>query len=207
MRSSHPGKKNERKKGGILMSAGTIVFIFLAVIAVAVLIYVVGAYNALVILRNQIKNAWSQIEVQLKRRHDLIPNLVEVAKGYMSHERQTLEAVTQARAKAAGAKSVSDISRAETALSGAIGQFLAVVENYPDLKANQNFLALQEELTTTENRIAFARQAYNDQVLFLNNKVEMFPSNIVAGMFGFRKGQFFELEEQSERAAPRVSFG
>jgi len=118
------------------MSTGTIVFIFLAVIAVAVLIYVVGAYNALVILRNQIKNAWSQIEVQLKRRHDLIPNLVEVAKGYMSHERQTLEAVTQARAKAAGAKSVSDISRAETALSGAIGQFLAVVENYPDLKAN-----------------------------------------------------------------------
>ncbi|MGB4110016.1 MAG: LemA family protein [Desulfomonilia bacterium] len=189
------------------MSRGTRVFIFLAVIAVAVLIYVVGAYNALVILRNQIKNAWSQIEVQLKRRHDLIPNLVEVAKGYMSHERQTLEAVTQARAKAAGAKSVSDISRAETALSGAIGQFLAVVENYPDLKANQNFLALQEELTTTENRIAFARQAYNDQVLFLNNKVEMFPSNIVAGMFGFRKGQFFELEEQSERAAPRVSFG
>jgi LemA protein len=188
------------------MSAGTVVFIVLAGIVIAILLYIVGAYNALVTLRNQIRNAWSQIEVQLKRRHDLIPNLVEIAKGYMSHERQTLESVTQARAKAAGAKSVPDISRAETALSGALGQFLAVAENYPDLKANQNFLALQEELTSTENRIAFARQAYNDQVLFMNNKVEMFPSNIVAGMFNFRKGQFFELEEQSERAAPRVSF-
>ncbi len=189
------------------MSAGTVVFIILAGAVLAVLLYLVVTYNALVALKNQIKNAWSQIEVQLKRRHDLIPNLVEVAKGYMAHERQTLENVTRARAQASGAKTVPDISRAETALSGALGQFLAVVENYPDLKANQNFLALQEELTSTENRIAFSRQAYNDQVLFMNNKVEMFPSNIVAGMFHFRKGQFFELEEQSERTAPRVSFG
>lgn len=188
------------------MSAGTIVFIFLAVIAVAVVAYLAVTYNVLVSLRNQIRNAWSQIDVQLKRRHDLIPNLVQTAKGYMTHERKTLEAVTEARARAQGAKSLPDISRAESALSGALGRLLAVVESYPDLKANQNFLALQEELTSTENRIAFARQAYNDQVLFMNNKVEMFPSNIVAEMFGFRKGEFFTLEQESERAAPGVSF-
>ena len=188
------------------MSAGTVVFIVLAMIVAAAIVYLVITYNVLVSLRNQIKNAWSQIDVQLKRRHDLIPNLVQTVQGYTTHERQTLEAVTEARARAQGARSLPEISRAEAALSGALGRLLAVVESYPDLKANQNFLALQEELTSTENRIAFSRQAYNDHVLFMNNKVEMFPSNIVAGMFGFRKGEFFELNEESERTVPRVSF-
>lgn len=189
------------------MSAGTIAsFIFLGLVVIGVLSLIV-IYNGLVSLRNQVKNAWSQIDVQLKRRHDLIPNLVETTKGYMQHERQTLEAVTQARAAAAGAKTVPEISRAEAQLTGVLSRFMAVAENYPELKANQNFLALQEELTSTENKLAFARQAYNDAVLFLNNKVEMFPSNIVAGMFAFRKHEFFELEDQAEKAAPKVSFG
>lgn len=188
------------------MSAGTIVFIVVALIVVATLLYTVVTYNSLVSLRNSIKNAWSQIEVQLKRRHDLIPNLVETTRGYAAHERQTFDAVTQARSRAAGARSVAEASKAETELTGVLSRFMAVMENYPELKANQNFLALQEELSSTENRIAFARQAYNDQVLFLNNKVQMFPSNIVAGMFNFRKEQFFELEDQAERAVPKVSF-
>ena len=166
----------------------------------------VGIYNALVRLRNQVKNSWSQIDVQLKRRHDLIPNLVETAKGYMKHERETLESITNARSKAMGAESVGDKAKAESALSGAMSKFFLVVENYPDLKANQNFLAVQEELTSTENKIAFARQSYNDQVLFLNNKIQVFPSNMVAGMFGFKAGEFFELEDVSERKVPKVDF-
>ncbi|MBN2297378.1 MAG: LemA family protein [Deltaproteobacteria bacterium] len=189
------------------MSSGTIFFIVVAGIVILAGIYLVIAYNSLVALRNQIENAWSQIEVQLKRRHDLIPNLVETAKGYMGHERQTFEAVTQARAKAAGAKTIPAISQAETMLSEALSRFMAIVENYPELKANQNFLAVHEELASTENRIAFARQAYNDSVLFLNNKVQMFPSNIVAGMFNFTQGEFFELEVPGDRAVPKVNFG
>jgi LemA protein len=179
--------------------------IVLAIIVVAVL-FVVGIYNSLIRLRNQVKNAWSQIDVQLKRRHDLIPNLVETAKGYMKHERETLDSVTQARSKAVGAGSVGEKASAEGALSGALGRFMLVVENYPDLKANQNFLALQEELTSTENKIGFARQSYNDQVLFYNNKIQMFPSNIIAGMFNFKAEEFFELEDEAEREVPKVSF-
>ncbi len=167
---------------------------------------IVGMYNSLVGLRNRVKNAWSQIEVQLKRRHDLIPNLVETAKGYVKHERETLENITKARSRAMEAGSVGDKSKAEADLSGALGRFMLVVENYPDLKANQNFLALQEELTSTENKIAFARQSYNDAVLFFNNKIQMFPSNILANMFNFKLQEFFEVEDAAEKAAPKVSF-
>ncbi len=180
-------------------------WIFLGLLIVAV-VYFVGVYNSLVGLRNRVRNAWSQIDVQLKRRHDLIPNLVETARGYMKHERETLERITEARSRAMGAESVAQKARAESELSGALSRFLVVVENYPELKANQNFLALQEELTSTENKIAFARQAYNDQVLFYNNRIEMFPSNIIAGMFNFTVEEFFELEDASERETPSVSF-
>jgi LemA protein len=175
-------------------------------IVVVVILFIIGIYNTLIRLRNRVKNAWSQIDVQLKRRHDLIPNLVETAKGYMKHERETLENITKARGQAVGAQGVGEISKAESALSGAIGRFMLVVENYPDLKANQNFLSLQEELTSTENKIAFARQSYNDQVLFFNNKIQMFPSNTVAGVFGFKTEEFFELEDKAEREAPKVDF-
>ncbi len=175
------------------------------VIVVVIILSVVGVFNALVGLRNQVRNAWSQIDVQLKRRHDLIPNLVETAKGYMQHERGTLENITKARSDAMSAQSVGDRSKAETALSGAMNKFFLVVENYPDLKANQNFLAVQEELTSTENKIAFARQNYNDQVLFFNNKIQMFPSNVIAGMFSFKSQEFFEVEGQ-EKAVPQVKF-
>ena len=164
----------------------------------------VGMYNALIRLRNQVKNAWAQIDVQLKRRHDLIPNLVNTAKGYMQHERDTLENITKARSAAMGANTVGEKAKAERVLSDAVGKFSLVVENYPDLKANQNFLSLQEELTSTENKIGFARQAYNDQVLFFNNKIEMFPSNIIAGMFSFKKEEFFELEDKAETEVPKV---
>lgn len=188
------------------MSIATTVLVVIAVALFLVIAFVIGVYNSLVGLRNQVNNAWSQIDVQLKRRHDLIPNLVETAKGYMKHERGTLEAITEARAKAMGAKNVGDIAKAEGALGEALSKFLLVVENYPDLKANQNFLAVQEELSSTENKIAFARQAYNDQVLFFNNKTQMFPSNVVAGMFSFAKRDFFEVSAEAEREAPKVSF-
>jgi len=180
--------------------------IVVVVIVVLLIIFVIGVYNALIRLRNQVNNSWSQIDVQLKRRHDLIPNLVETAKGYMKHERETFEAITKARSQAMGAKTVAEASKAEGALGEALGKFMLVVENYPDLKANQNFLAVQEELTSTENRISFARQSYNDQVLFFNNKIQMFPSNIVANMFNFGKRDFFELESAAEREVPKVSF-
>jgi len=166
----------------------------------------IGIYNGLVGSRNQVDNAWAQIDVQLKRRHDLIPNLVETAKGYMKHERETFESITKARSAAMGAKSVSEIAKSESQLADALSKFMLVVENYPELKANQNFLALQEELTSTENKIAFARQNYNDQVLFYNNKIQMFPSNIVAGMFVFTKRDFFQVETALEREAPKVNF-
>jgi LemA protein len=168
--------------------------------------FIVGAYNGLVRLRNQVKEAWAQVDVQLKRRFDLIPNLMETVKGYMNHERQTLEAVTQARAAVAGAGSMGDRAEAEGMLGMALGRLFAVAESYPDLKASQNFLALQEELTSTENKIGFARQYYNQSVMTFNNKVEMFPSNIIAGMFSFDKSEFFELKEPEQREAPKVSF-
>ncbi len=180
--------------------------LILLVIIVGIVLFVIGIYNALIRLRNQVKNAWSQIDVQLKRRHDLIPNLVETAKGYMKHERGTLEGVTEARSRAMNAGGVGNKARAEADLSGALSRFFLVVENYPDLKANQNFMAVQEELASTENKIAFARQSYNDQVLFYNNKIQMFPSNIIANMFRFIAEEFFELEEKAEKEVPKVSF-
>jgi LemA protein len=180
-------------------------WIILALLAFGIFA-LVGMYNALVRLRNRVKNAWSQIDVQLKRRHDLIPNLVETAKGYMKHERETLEHITEARSRAMGADGVGQKSAAEGQLSGALSKFMLVVENYPDLKANTNFLALQEELTSTENKIAYSRQGYNDAVLFFNNKIQVFPSNIIANTFNFTEEEFFEIEEAAERAAPKVSF-
>ena len=180
-----------------------IVIIVLIVIAVFIM---VGMYNSLIRLRNQVKNAWSQIDVQLKRRHDLIPNLIETVKGYMTHERETLQNITNARSRAVSAQSVGEKAQAERQLTSALGQLNVVVENYPDLKANQNFLALQEELTSTENKISFSRQNYNDQVLFYNNKIQMFPTNIMAGMFNFKQEEFFQLEDKAEREVPKVSF-
>ncbi|HUV53192.1 MAG TPA: LemA family protein [Dehalococcoidia bacterium] len=172
------------------------------------LIFFIFTFNGLVRLRNQVKNAWAQIDVQLKRRHDLIPNLVETVKGYMKFERETLEAVTKARsvAQQAVGQGVGAQAKAEGELSSALTRLLAVVERYPDLKANQNFLALQEELTSTENKISFSRQFYNDSVLTFNNKTQMFPSNMVASMTGFKSGEFFEVEVPVEREAPKVSF-
>ena len=187
------------------MAIGGVLVGLLIIVGVVVLL-VIGIYNSLVGLRNQVDNAWSQIDVQLKRRHDLIPNLVETAKGYMQHERGTFEAITEARSKAMGAHNVSDASKAEGQLTEALSKFMLVVENYPDLKANQNFLSLQETLTSTENKIAFSRQGYNDQVLFYNNKIQMFPSNIVAGMFNFTKRDYFEISNEAERSVPQVKF-
>ena len=182
-------------------------YIALGIIAL-ILIFFVANYNGLVRLRNQRQNAWAQIDVQLKRRYDLIPNLMETVKGYMEHERETLEAVTNARnlAQQTASGDVGARSKAESELSGALARLLVVVENYPDLKANQNFLALQEELTSTENKIGFSRQYYNDSVLRLNNKIQMFPSNMVAAMTGFKLGEFFEITVVEEREAPKVSF-
>ena len=185
----------------------TAVYIIIGVVVVLAVIFIVF-YNSLVRLRNQAKNAWAQIDVQLKRRYDLIPNLVETAKGYMKHERETLEAVTKARnlAQQLSSSGAGARSKAEGELSSALSRLLAVSENYPDLKANQNFLALQEELTSTENKIGFSRQYYNDSILVLNNKIQMFPSNVVASMTGFKAGEFFELTAAEEREVPKVSF-
>ena len=181
------------------------IIVFLIVIGVIVL-FVISMYNSLIQLRNRVKNAWSQIDVQLKRRHDLIPNLLETVKGYMKHEREIMENITKYRSQAMDAGTVGEKAQAEGLLSGALGQLRVQVENYPDLKANQNFLALQEELTSTENKISFARQSYNDQVLFYNNKIQMFPSNIIAGIFKFIQEEFFQVEDEKERAVPKVSF-
>jgi LemA protein len=190
------------------VSVGIIVLIVVLVVVFLLFVFLWRTYNGLVRLRNQVKNAWAQIDVQLKRRHDLIPNLVETVKGYASYERETLEAVTNARnlAQQAVGKGVGSQAKAEGELSGALSKLLAVVENYPDLKANQNYLALQEELTSTENKISFSRQYYNDSVLGYNNKVQMVPSNIVAGMTGFKLGEFFEVTVGAEREVPKVSF-
>jgi LemA protein len=177
-------------------------------IVVLLILILVGIYNSLVRARNQVKNAWAQIDVQLKRRFDLIPNLVETVKGYMKHERETLEAVTKARnlAQQVASSGAGERAKAEGELGAALGRLIAVAERYPDLKANQNFLALQEELTSTENKISFSRQFYNDSVLKYNNQIQMFPSNMVAGMFGFSASEFFETTEEAERKAPKVSF-
>jgi LemA protein len=177
-----------------------VVVIFLAILA--------GNYNGLVGLRNQLKNAWAQIDVQLKRRHDLIPNLVETVKGYAKHERETFEMVTNARnlAQKASSAGAAERGKVEGELSMALGRLLAVAEAYPELKANQNFLALQEELTSTENKISFSRQFYNDSALKYNNKTQMFPSNIIAGLFSFKAGEFFEVTVPEQREAPKVSF-
>ncbi|NLN93135.1 MAG: LemA family protein [Candidatus Hydrogenedens sp.] len=184
--------------------------IIAGLVLLAFVAWVIGIFNGLVRLRNAVKNAWAQIDVQLKRRHDLIPNLVETAKGYMEHERETLESVVKARNQAAeGSKQSADASTQstlESGLSGALRNFMVVVERYPDLKADTLFANLQEELSSTENRIGFARQAYNDAVMMMNNKVEMFPGNIVAGMFNFNKESFFEIEVEAEREVPKVSF-
>ena len=163
----------------------------------------VALYNRLVGLRNQVKNAWRQIDVQLKRRHDLIPNLVEVVKDYMSYEQETLEKVIQARNQAVIAHTPEEAIAAEGVLGGMMGKLFALMENYPDLKANENVARLMEELSATENKIAFSRQFYNDSVMSLNNGVETFPSNIVAGLFGFKAAPYFEVPEV-EMAAPAV---
>ena len=183
-------------------------YIIIGIIVLLIIFFIV-IYNGLVRTRNQTRNAWAQIDVQLKRRHDLIPNLVETVKGYMKFERETLEAVTKARNLAMKAVSAGagERGKAEGELSSALGRLLAVVERYPTLKANENFLALQEELTSTENKISFSRQYYNDSVLNYNNQTQMFPSNIVAAMTGFRGSEFFEVKLAEEREAPKVKFG
>ena len=192
-------------------------WILLALVA-AIAFFAVTIYNRLVALRNRFKNAYAQIDVQLKRRYDLIPNLVEAAKGYLAHERQTLEAVIAARGAAVTAAqraaqapgdpaAMTGLAQAEGALGGALGRLLAVFENYPDLKANQNVLQVQEELTSTENKVAFARQGYNDAVMSYNTKRETFPDNVVAGLFGFKEAMLLEATESpEERKAPKVQF-
>jgi len=181
----------------------------LIIIGVIALLAIIGVvfYNRLVQLRNRVEAGWSQIDVQLKRRYDLIPNLVETVKGYAAHERQTLEAVVAARQQAVSANGVEEQAQAENMLTGALRQLFAVAEAYPDLKANQNFLALQEELTGTEGRIAYARQFYNDQVLQYDNAREQFPSSIFAGTFNFEEAKYFEVEEVASRDPVRVDFG
>ncbi len=171
--------------------------IIVVALVVVLLLYVIVTYNSLVRLRNRIQNAWAQIDVQLRRRYDLIPNLVETVKGYATHEKGTFEAVTQARANAINAQGPAEQARAENMITGALKSLFAVSEAYPDLKANQNFLALQEELSGTEGRISYARQFYNDAVLRLNTKIQSFPSNILAGMFGFKEHEYFEADDSS----------
>jgi LemA protein len=194
--------------------------IFLGVVVVIVLIVggmIVGVYNKLVTMRNRYKNAYAQIDVQLKRRYDLIPNLVETAKGYMAHERGTLQAVTEARniayeaSKAAAANpgdsnAIKNLSSAETGLGGTLSRLMMVSEQYPDLKANQNMMQLTEELTSTENKISFARQAYNDSVMTYNTDREVFPSNLIAGMFNFGPAELFVVDKPEQKDAPKVSF-
>jgi LemA protein len=194
--------------------------IFLGVVVVLVVIvggFVVGVYNKLVTMRNRYKNAYAQIDVQLKRRYDLIPNLVETAKGYMAHERGTLEAVTAARniayaaskiaaANPGDSSAIKNLSSAETGLGGTLSRLMMVSEQYPDLKANQNMMQLTEELTSTENKISFARQAYNDSVMTYNTDREVFPSNLIAGMFNFGSAELFVVDKPEQKDAPKVSF-
>ena len=183
-----------------------IALVVLLVIALGFFGWVAGAYNGLIRLRNQLENAWAQIDVQLKRRCDLIPNLVETVKGYAAHERGTLEAVIQARNMAVAAKGVADRAQAENVLTGTLKSLFAVAEAYPNLKADQNFRDLQEELTSTENKVAFARQFYNDSVMSYNTQIEVFPRNVIAGMFHFTRREFFEVKDDTQRNAPQVKF-
>jgi LemA protein len=191
--------------------------IIILVVLGLLVFWVIQMYNRLVTLRNRVRNAFSQIDVYLTRRYDLIPNLVEAVKGYMAHEKGTLEAVIQARnAAAAGLKQASAdptnadaikaLAAAETTLGGTLGRLFALAEAYPDLKANENMLQFQEELTTTENKVAFVRQAFNDAVMTYNNACESVPTNFIAGMFSFEKGEFLEIKEPEKREAPNVSF-
>ena len=193
------------------------IVIALVGLVVILALFAIAIYNGLVRMRNAYRNAFAQIDVQLKRRHDLIPNLVETAKGYMKHERETLEAVIEARNMASSARetaaadpsdamAMSQLAQAESGLGGMLGRLFALSEAYPDLKANQNMMQLTEELTTTENKVAFARQAFNDAVMSYNNKREVFPNNIFAGMFGFNEAAMFEIEDEEQREAPDVSF-
>lgn len=194
----------------------TFAVLLLVVVVVAVL-FVSGAYNGLVSARNRLRNAFAQIDVQLTRRYDLIPNLVETAKGYLSHERETLEAVIRARnaavsglaaAKAdpSSAGNIQALGGADAALTGALGRLLAVAEAYPDLKANQTMMQLSEELTSTENKVAFSRQAFNDSVMGYNNACQSFPTNLLAGMFGFQPAEPLAIDNEAKREAPKVSF-
>jgi LemA protein len=190
---------------------------FIAVVVFLLVVFVIGGYNSLVTLRNRYKNAYSQIDVQLKRRYDLIPNLVETAKAYMAHERGTLEAVISARNAAVSANTnaaqnpgdpsaMRAVSGAESALSGVMGRLFALAENYPDLKANTTMLSLMEELTSTENKVSFARQAYNDAVMAYNTRREVFPTNLIAGPFNFGPAELFVIDKPEEKEAPKVSF-
>src|SRR5256885_7829230 len=186
----------------------TIPIIFLLILVGLIVIaalWLMSAYNALVVLRQGVKNAWAQIDVQLKRRHDLIPNLVNTVKGYAAHEKETFERVITARARATSAASPGEAIKAEGELSSALARLLAISEAYPELKANQNFIALQEELTSTENRIAYARQLYNDSVAKLNTQIQVFPTVVIAGMFGFKEEPFFEAPGE-EKGVPTVKF-
>ena len=199
------------------MAMGLIFVVIVLVVALGLIGFVIGGYNKLVTLRNRFKNAYAQIDVQLKRRYDLIPNLVEIAKGYIKHERETLEAVTQARniayaaAKAAAANpgdaaAMKNLGSAETGLAGTLSRLMMVSESYPDLKANQNMMQLTEELTSTENKISFARQAYNDSVMAYNTDREVFPSNLIAGIFNFGPAELFVIDKPEQKDAPKVSF-
>jgi len=188
--------------GGVVL----VVLLVFGAIVLGVVIWLIAAYNGLVRLRNQVKNAWSQIDVQLKRRYDLIPNLVETVKGYAAHEKGTLENVIKARQAGIDAKTVGEQAQAENMITGALRQLFALSEAYPNLKANENFLALQEELASTENKIGFARQYYNENVQSFNTAQQVFPTNLVAGTFGFKPAEFFQLEEPAAREAPKVKF-
>ena len=188
-----------------MLGIGLGLFLLLVVGLLAVVIgWVILTYNGLVSLRNQLKNAWAQIDVQLKRRYDLIPNLVETVKDYMQYEQDVLTQVTQARAGAIAAQGPAEQARAENQLTAALRQLFAVVENYPQLKANENVMRLQEELTSTENRIAFARQFYNDTVMRFNTRIQQFPVNLIAGMLGFTAAEFFETGDEAEREPVKV---
>jgi len=180
--------------------------IILIAIAVVVFLFIFGTYNGLITLRNRTKEAWSDIDVQLKRRYNLIPNLVETVKGYATHERELFEKVTQARSQAMQAQGAVEKGKAENMLSGALKSLFAVSENYPDLKASVNFLELQRELRDTEDKVQASRRFYNGNVRDLNTKIQMFPSNIIASMFGFKVMEFFEIEEPTQKEAPKVKF-
>jgi LemA protein len=184
------------------MSGLVIVLIIIGVVAVAA----IGIYNGLITLRNRADNAWAQVDVQLRRRYDLIPNLVETVKGYAAHEKEVFQKVTEARSQAINAGTVAEQGKAENMLTGALKSLFAVVESYPDLKANQNFLMLQEELAGTEGKIAYARQFYNDTVMKFNTKQQVFPSNIIASMFNFQEKEYFEIEEPEAKEPVKVEF-